>query len=542
MRVAQYVTKQLAEWGVKRVYGVAGDGIFAWLDALGKQSEIQYISCRHESAAAMMASAEAKLTGKPAVCAATMGPGFVNLLNGLADAHTDRVPVIAIAGQVETHKLGGGYKQFVAQEDMIRPISAYQTTVSHPDAVGEALHRAFVTAAQQKGVAHLAICKDVFAQKTKAVVLPQLPRIPRVLGDRVEIESAAEQIMRAKAPLILLGTGARPAAALCLRFVEQLGAGILLSLGAKGAIDESHRLVLGGLGEGGSEASLQALEKADLLVILGASWFPKEFIPKQLPIIQVDHAAASMHAHSQHLPVTADLLDVLPMWSHRLKTRPPGDAWEKSVESWHARFWAENAKLSQAQSPDEVVRPESLMHTLGEVVADDAIVALDTGEHTIWFNRAFRASRQQPLFSGKWRTMGFGLPAAIAAKLAFPGRQVVCITGDGGLQMNLAELMTAAEQQLAITVVVVNNRTLGLEELKMQQEGFRPFGVQLHNPDFSLWAKACGVDSQVVRTGAALEPVLRQALTGERLTLLDIHCTAPTLSERKKQIPFQAQA
>ncbi|RNB58473.1 thiamine pyrophosphate-binding protein [Brevibacillus gelatini] len=542
MIVAQYLTKQLAAWGVKRIYGVAGDGIFAWLDALGKQTEIQYISCRHEAAAAMMASAEAKLTGKPGVCTATMGPGFVNLLNGLADAHTDRAPVIAITGQVETRKLGGTYKQFVAQEDMIRPISVYQATVSHPDAVGEVLHRAFVSAAQQKGVAHLAICKDVFAQKTKAGVLPQMPRIPRVLGDRMEIESAAEQIMRAKAPLILMGTGARPAAAMCLRLAEQLGAGILLSLGAKGAIDESHRLVLGGLGEGGSEAALQALEKADLLVILGASWFPQEFIPKQLPIIQVDHAAASMHAHARLLPVTADLLDVLPLWSQRLKAQTPGDAWEKSVESWHARFLAEPAKSSQSQSLEEAVRPEVLMHTLGQAVADDAIVVLDTGEHTIWFNRVFRASRQWPLFSGKWRTMGFALPAAISAKLAFPDRQVVCVTGDGGLQMSLAELMTAAEHQAAITIVVVNNRTLGLEELKMKQEGFQPFGVHLHNPDFALWAKACGADSHVVRAESALEPVLRQALTGNRLTLLDIHCTAPTLIERKKQIPFQAQA
>lgn len=542
MLVAQYLSKQLAEWGVKRIYGVAGDGIFAWLDSLGKQSELRYIACKHESAAAMMASAEAKLTGKPAVCTATMGPGFVNLLNGLADAHTDRVPVIAITGQVETAKLGGGYKQYVAQEDMIRPISCYQATVTEPDAVGEVLHRAFVSAAQQKDVAHLSICKNVFAEKTQATILPSLPRIPRVLGDRVEIESAADQIMQAKAPLVLLGIGARQSAALCLRFAEQLGAGIVLSLGAKGAIEESHRLVLGGLGEGGSEGVLQALDEADLLVILGASWFPKEFIPKHLPIIQVDHAATSMHAQPKLLSVTADLLDVLPLWLARLKNRQRGEAWEQRVESWHEQLWAENEQISKASSPDEAVKPELLLHTVGRMVAEDAIVALDTGEHTIWFNRAFRAVRQYPLFSGKWRTMGFGLPAAIAAKLAFPDRQVVCVTGDGGLQMNLAELMTAVEQQLAITLIVVNNQTLGLEELKMKQEGYGSFGVRLTNPDFCLWAKACGADSVSVRSTAELEPALQQALASNRLTLLDIHCTAPTLTERKKQIPFQAQA
>jgi len=147
-QVASFITAQLEAWGVARIYGVAGDALFAWLDSLGRQHSIRFISCRHEEAAAMMASAEAKLTGKPAVCTATTGPGTVNLLNGLADAWADHAPVVAITGQVETHKMGGGYKQYV------------------PQAIGEVLHLAFSTAVQQKGVAHIAICKDVFDQST----------------------------------------------------------------------------------------------------------------------------------------------------------------------------------------------------------------------------------------------------------------------------------------------------------------------------------------------------------------------------------------
>lgn len=162
MQVAQYVTEQLRMWGVKHIYGVAGDAILPWLDVIGKQKDIRYIACRHESAAAMMAAAEAKWTGRPAVCTATSGPGTLNLLNGLADAYADHAPVLAITGQVETHKLGGPYKQYVPQEDLLRPLCLYSTTVAHPDAIGNVLHRAYVTAGSQKGVAHLAICKDIF--------------------------------------------------------------------------------------------------------------------------------------------------------------------------------------------------------------------------------------------------------------------------------------------------------------------------------------------------------------------------------------------
>ena len=542
MQVASYLTEQLKKWGVTRIYGVAGDALFAWLETLGSQEAIRYVSCKHEAAAAMMASAEAKLTGRPAVCMATMGPGTVNLLNGLADAWADRVPVVAITGQVETYKLGGSYKQYIPQEDVMRPICKYTTTVTHPDAIGTVLHKAFVTAAEQRGVAHIAICKDVFGQLTKAQIIPELPRVtPSIRPDRMEMEQAAEQLLRSKKPLLLLGVGARQDAEACRRLAEQIGAGVLLTLGAKGMLDESHPLVLGGLGEGGSEAGLQALAEADLLVILGASWFPRSYLPKYLPIIQVDSHPESIHAHPLLYAVIANLDDVLSLWARRLESRQLDDAWKEQVDGWHAKFWEETERLTN-QGADESVKPETLIHELRNIVKEDAIITLDTGEHTLWFNRAFRAHAQLPLFSGKWRTMGFGLPAAIAAKLTYPERQVVCITGDGGLQMHLAELMTAVEQEVSLLVIVVNNATLGLEEIKMKQEGYAPFGMKLRNPDFVRFAQACGVDGRAIQTVEDLCRTLNEVRDVPRLTLLDVACTPPTLSERKKQIPFQAQA
>lgn len=194
------------------------------------------------------------------------------------------------------------------------------------------------------------------------------------------------------------------------------------------------------------------------------------------------------------------------------------------------------------QGTDELIKPETLMHALSQVVDDNAIIALDTGEHSIWFNRAFRGTAQFPIFSGKWRTMGYGLPAAIAAKLNNPDRQVVAIVGDGGLQMTAGELMTAAAHNLSFPLIVVNNKTLGLEEWKMVQTGLAPFGTRLENPDFVKWAEACGIEGRHVSAVHELLPALKESMKSQNMILLDIQCTLPTLTERKREIPFQAQA
>jgi len=540
--VAQYMTEQLQAWGVRRIYGVAGDAILPWMDVLGKQQEVRFIQCRHESAAAMMASAEAKLTGRPGVCVATSGPGMLNLLNGLADAHTDRVPVVAITGQVETNKLGGNYKQYVPQQGLVAPISHYTTEVAHPDAIAEVLPKAFVVAMSRKGVTHLSISKDIFSQQTTRPVLGELPSTAaRIRADRVEVERAAEQLIRAERPLFLLGVGARRYASSIVHMAERLGAGIFLSLGAKGAVAETHSLVLGGLGEGGNNAGLKALAEADLLVALGATWLPRSYVPKNLRIIQVDEEPEAFHTGLQVMPVLANLEEVLPVWEKHLENVGTNRQWVNRISSLHREFWQETVRSAE-QPADERIKPEALMTTLDELVADDAIIALDTGEHTIWFNRMFRATRQQPLFSGKWRTMGYGLPAAVAAQLNAPERQVVAIVGDGGLMMNPGELMTIVEHQLPITVVVVRNEALGMEAVKMKREGLDPFATALRNPEFAALAMAFGLKAYVAGRGDELKDTLHRALTSGQPALVEVFCTPPSLTPLNKELLFHTQA
>ncbi len=526
--VSQYIVKQLAAWGVKHVYGVAGDAILPILDALGKQSEVGFVQCRHEAMAAMMASAEAKLTGKPALCMATSGPGVVQLLNGLADAHTDRVPVIALTGQVETAKIGGPYKQYIDQQMLLSALSHFSAAVVNPLAIGTMLFSAFQKAVQLRGVAHLSLCKDVLGRYTNAPILPSLPEVTRIQANRLELREAAERLAQAQKPVLLLGNGARQSAEAIQQLAEQLGAGIVLSLGAKGMLEDEHPLVLGGLGKGGSKASLQALNEADLLIILGATWFPRQYIPDELAIIQVDENAESFHPHPKLVSITAHVEEAVFAWLQRLKDFSPRDqSWQVRIEHFHEQMEQQIGfySLVTAESP---IKPENLMTILAEVIPPEAIVTLDTGEHTLWFNRAFTARQQLPLFSGKWRTMGFGLPAAISAKLNYPGLQVVAIVGDGGLMMSLSELMTLAELKLDVTVVVVNNHALALEEVNMRQMGFQPFGTSLQNPDFVRLAEAFGLHAYRVETFSTLAKTLQTAIAAKKPTLIDVTCSQAT--------------
>ncbi|WP_134683120.1 thiamine pyrophosphate-binding protein [Brevibacillus migulae] len=540
--VAAFITEQLREWGIRRIYGVAGDAILPWLDVLGKQMDIRFIQCRHEASAAMMASAEAKLTGRPAVCTATSGPGFVNLLNGLADAHTDHVPVIAITGQIESYKLGGGYKQYVQQENMLTPISHFSTVVADPRAIGEVLHKAYMTAAQQKGVTHLAVCQDIWAQETNHPVISALPALHSAVRlDRTTASQAAEIARSARKPMILCGVGARSSISSVQRLAEKLGAGILLSLGAKGAIASSHPQVLGGLGEGGNHAGLEALAKADLLMIFGATWFPRSYIPAHVTIIQIDENLSSFHAAEKLIPVRGNLEEAVLFLEDRLQAYEPDENWRYVIHALHQEGMKELEEKT-AQTNEERVKPQKVMTALDQLVETDAIVTLDTGEHTIWFNRAFRAEGQVPLFSGKWRTMGFGLPAAIAAKLTAPDKQVVAIVGDGGLMMTLGELMTMVEYDLPITVIVLNNHGLGLEEVKMKRAGMTPFATSMMNPSFFKLAEACGIHAYRINDVGQLEEGLQTALQAGKPALVEVQTTPPTLDPLNKQLLIHTQA
>ncbi|MDN4492969.1 thiamine pyrophosphate-binding protein [Ureibacillus aquaedulcis] len=520
--VAELILDQLSLFGVKRIYGVVGDATIGLIDALAKQDKIKYIAVKHESTAAFMASAEAKLTGGLGVCTATMGPGATNLLNGLGDAHADKAPVLAITGQAPSDKIGTEYPQYVDQQELMKPFAAYSANLASPDATIEVLQKAARTSLGQRVVTHLSVPKDFFMMPAKGE--------PRALPDVIEGASTftkesldqATQIMKtAKRPMILAGYGAAQASEELEKLAKLWGAGILASLGGKGVFDEASPHVLQGIGEGGNPYAGELFKEADVVLLAGTKWWPEGYVPTNARIIQIDrHFDKFVSAIPTELGIIGKTEEVLPLLTENLQGFSHSEDWVARCQEIKEKWATQNEK--EGSTEGFPAHPARIIRALDRTVAPDAILALDTGDNTVWTNRNFRQKEQSVLFSGYWRTMGFGLPAAMAAKLAQPEKQVVAVVGDGGLQMVLADLLTATRYELNITVVVLNNESLQMERDKIKVANKKELGVDLTNPDFIKLAEACGWKGLRVASDKELESVLEEALNTNAPTLVDI--------------------
>lgn len=524
--VSQLILEQLANWGVDTIYGVSGDAIINLLNDLGGQDRIRFIACRHEEAAALAASAQAKYTGRPGVCVGTSGPGALHLINGLADADTDRVPVLAITGQVESWYMGSWRKQYFDQQTAFRPFVAYSATLAHPGAAVELVTQLLKTAVARRRVAHLAVPKDLFAAPVHLLPRGDEPYLYTGRCSDPEVyREAAARLSAARRPVMLVGRGCRGATEQVLSFAQRWGAGIINTLPATGVVPHGHQLALGTLGHAGKEMARAIIYEADLCLVVEATWWPEENTPN-MPVIQLDREPENIGIGTAvNYGVVGDAITALPALEQQL-TGSPNPEWLGRIAEAR-RLWEAEAE-SEATSQGSPVDPRVLMALLERHLAEDAVIALDVGDHTIWFGKLFRPRRQEVLVSGKWRTMGFGLPAAIAAKLTSPGRQVVALVGDGGLAMSLGELLTAAQYNLAITVVVLNNGILATEKNRMLVSSLRTIGVDLHNPDFAALARACGAEGFTARTPDEVAEMLPRALASGRPAVLDV-LTAGTI-------------
>ncbi|WP_248924859.1 thiamine pyrophosphate-binding protein [Paenibacillus hamazuiensis] len=534
LNVAQFILEQLHGWGVQRIYGVIGDATLYLLDELGKQNRIRYVPCRHEGAAALMASAEAKLTGKVAVCLATSGPGAANLLNGLSDAYMDRAPVLAITGQVGTAQIGTHAKQYVNQQQLLGAAVHTSELLAHPDALPELLHACLVQAQTQGTVTHLSVPKDLYHAKVNGVVTPYSAHLHQpLLSPPPAIAESAALLCGAERPVLLLGRGAAAAAEPVRRLAETLGAAVVTTYPARPLLPNDHELYAGGLGQGGSEAASAVLAESDLIAMLGATWWPREYVPAQARIVQFDMAPANIGiGHSVEKGVVGDLTHIVPqLLQEAERSRKDRSGWKRRIAQlkgeWKARIEREAADDS---SP---IAPQRVMKTIADQLAEDAIVCVDTGDHTLWFNRIFQAKRQDILVSGRWRTLGFALPAAIAAQLSHPGRQVVAIAGDGGAVQTIMEFQTAVQENAPLVLLVLDNGSYAMEKNRMELAGLNPLGSSIRNPDFAKLAEACGGVGMKASTANELEARLKEALSSGKPTLIQV-ATADTVVPHTK--------
>ncbi|TMV46328.1 thiamine pyrophosphate-binding protein [Paenibacillus mesophilus] len=517
--VAQAILELLGLWGVRRIYGVVGDAVFGLIDALAKQNAISFITVKHESVAAMMASAEAKLTGRLAVCLSHMGPGLTNLVTGLGDAFLDKAPVLAITGQAPLNKLGTPYKQSINQQQLVQAVSSYSQSVVHPDAVMESMSHAMYTSIVQRTVSHLSIPSDVFTMLTTAQPYDP-PHMPAPLSDPAEMRRVSNLLQSSRQPILLVGNGARSAREPIRRLAETWGCGTVNSYGTVGIVPESHPSMLNGLGEGGNPLLPKLLQKADVVLAIETKW-PDEVVPKPFFLVQLaKRPTDSVMLSPSAIWVAGDANIAVPQWIDGLSGYKPNAEWVRQVQECKQAWATQNDKERNRTAVP--LYPASVIRVLESHIADDALIALDEGDSTIWFLRNFRANRQNVLLSERWRAMGFGLPAALAAKCCSPDKQVVCITGDGGLGMVMSDLLTASRYGLLITVIVFNNGRLQMEHDKMLMKHLRPEGTEITNPDFVGIAEACGWHGYLAENEDQLEQALIQSRNSDKPVLLNV--------------------
>ncbi|MFS0863099.1 thiamine pyrophosphate-binding protein [Fredinandcohnia sp. 179-A 10B2 NHS] len=531
--VASILLEQLNLWGVKRIYGVVGDAIIDLMDELAKQETIQFIAVKHESVAAMMASAEAKLTGRIGVCLATMGPGLGNLINGLGDAYMDKTPVLAITGQAPTKKIGTDYKQYIDQQELIKPIAEYTTLLAHPNSITDVLVKAMNTSEAKGAVSHLSIPKDMFALATSANPKNRTDILEGSAPFQFKDGSRAITIMKsAKKPMILAGLGAMNAVVQIKELASKWGAGILVSLGAKGYFDDSYELLLGGIGQGGNPYAKDLFKQSDVVLLVGNSWWPEGYVPENAQVIQIDAVKENI---AKGIPVELGIYSkaesTIPLLIEGLQDHTKNESWVTQLHEVKRKWDVENEQ--EGLQTTQPIHPSRIVRSIENHVEKNAIIALDTGDITVWFNRNFRSKGQSILFSGEWRTMGYGLPAALSAKLCFPEQQVVAIVGDGGIEMTLADLLTAVRYQIDIKVIVFNNHALQMEKDKMVVSGNQPYGTDLTNPDFAMIAKGCSWKGYTVKSEDELDETIKTALSHKGPTLIAIE-TAPVVHPETK--------
>lgn len=523
--VAEVLWDTLVEHGVEQVFGIPGDSIDPLLDSLRSDRRIRFIQVRHEEAGAFMASAYAKKTGRLGVCMGTAGPGAIHLLNGLYDAKMDHAPVLALTGQVGLPYIGSDYFQEVDLIHLFEDVAVYDYQVADPRQVALMVGQACRTALAKRGVAHLSFPFEVPNERVHGPLM-RYTVVNRAMDTVPTTDLIAEAVKRingAKRPVILAGKGARNARAALLALAERGAIPVVNTLPGKGVIADEHPLALGGLGLLGAKPAHSAMEHTDLCILVGTSYPYLEFLPKDAQIIQIDWEASQI---GKRCPVDIGLVGsaepTLTLLAESIDPRTDTQwADHLHAERMHWFEWIDNEALAHSRS-GRGIHPQWVADRLSNVVDGDANIAVDVGNSLVWMARNFRIRDHGWLVSSWLGSMGFGMPAAIAAKIAEPEKQSIAAVGDGGFAMLMADFVTAIKYQVPIVVVVFNNSRLGMIKFEQEVHGMPEFGTELWNPDFAMFAEACGGKGVRVEHAEEVESALRDALASGVATVVDI--------------------
>ncbi|MGQ0482502.1 MAG: thiamine pyrophosphate-requiring protein [Pseudonocardia sp.] len=541
--VGDVVLSRLREWGVSTVFGYAGDGINGLLSAWGRaDNDPAFIQSRHEEMSAFEAVGYAKFTDQVGVCVATSGPGAIHLLNGLYDAKLDHVPVVAIVGQTERSAMGGSYQQEVDLLSLYKDVASdYVQMVTVPEQLPNVLDRAIRTAIGRRTVTALIIPSDV-QELDHSPPRHQFKQVPSSLGvswpellpDTGALRRAAEVLNAGRKVAVLVGQGARGAAAEVEQVADLLGAGVAKALLGKDVLPDDVPWVTGAIGLLGTRPSYEMMMGCDTLLIVGSSFPYTQFMPEleQARSVQIDinpDLIGMRYPNEVNVlgDAAATLRGLIPLLERRADRR-----WREGIEHDVARWWETMAK--EAEVDADPTNPMKLFAELSPRLPDDAIVTADSGSAANWYarNLRFRGNMRGSL-SGNLATMGPAVPYAIGAKFAHPDRPVIAFAGDGAMQMNgLAELITIKRywEQWAdprLVIAVLHNNDLNQVTWEMRAMSGAPKFVEsqtLPDVDYAAFAASLGLDAVTVQKPEEIGPAWDRALSAGRPCVLDVHC------------------
>lgn len=527
--VSDIMVETMINWGVDSVFGMVGHSNLGLADAIRRQTEtgkLKYYGIRHEGAASFAASGYAKLTGKPAACFGIAGPGSTNMLTGLWDAKVDRVPILALSGQVDTQVLGPGAFQEVDLASAFSSVAEWSQTVLPQSKYAELMTLALKNAILKRDVSHLIFPNEVQENEVEEDTKASSPE-GRLTGLQISppkesIEKAISKIKEAKRPCIIVGHGAKFSMEAITKFAETIEAAVITTFKGKGLIPDEHPLACGVLGRSGTPIASYFINFSDLIIVFGASFSNHTGIPTFRPIIQVDFDQMSLGKfHKVDIPVWGEIGVTVKLLNEEFKDLYGDESIRKEIAGrWE--MWSEEKSKRTKDDKGNGLNSAFIFEIMSKLIPEDAVITVDVGNNAYSFGRYFECKRQSILMSGYLGSIGFGYPAAMGAFAAAPNRKIVAVTGDGGFAQYMAELTTAVKYNMNITHILLNNNELAKITKEQKGDEFEVWETDLVNPNFSEYAKNCGALGIRVTMKDELESAVKNALKHNGASMVEI--------------------
>ncbi|MGW1213809.1 pyruvate dehydrogenase [Streptomyces sp. NPDC002499] len=524
--VAEQFVDILVRAGVKRLYGVVGDSLNPVVDAIRRNSAIDWVHVRHEETAAFAAGAEAQITGKLAACAGSCGPGNLHLINGLYDAHRSMAPVLALASQIPSSEIGLGYFQETHPDRLFTECSHYSELISSPKQMPRLLQTAIQHAVGQSGVSVVSLPGDIAAEPApnKAVETALVTSRPTVRPGDAEIDKLVDLIDRAEKVTLFCGSGTAGAHAEVMEFAEKIKSPIGHALRGKEWIQYDNKFDVGMSGLLGYGAAYEATHECDLLILLGTDFPYNAFLPDDVTIAQVDVRPEHLGRRSKlDLAVWGDVKETLRCLTPRVKPKENRRFLDKMLKKHADALEGVVKAYTRKVEKHTPIHPEYVASVLDELADEDAVFTVDTGMCNVWAARYITPNgRRRVIGSFSHGSMANALPMAIGAQFTDRERQVVSMSGDGGFSMLMGDFLTLVQYDLPVKVVLFNNSSLGMVELEMLVAGLPSYGTTNKNPDFAAVARACGAYGVRVEKPKDLAGALKDALKHKGPALVDV--------------------